>query len=132
MAGFLIGLIIFLSGGVLDWLVTHNLVPTSALMLGGAAVATFIGLLVYRCLSESHDHHEAMLDRLRRIAEVNHHFRNALEVILYSSRSDSSPLEKAIQDINAAVRRIEWALTEVLPDHSDQITGRLAGQRARK
>lgn len=48
------------------------------------------------------------------ISELNHHIRNALQVIL--SRADlaihSLP---ELEDIIAAVNRIDWALREILP-----------------
>jgi uncharacterized protein YmfQ (DUF2313 family) len=50
---------------------------------------------------------------LRTISELNHHIRNALQVISYASaaqtRADSMKL------IGSSVERIEWALREVLP-----------------
>lgn len=53
-------------------------------------------------------------ERLRMIAELNHHVRNSLQAILYNSylHGGSQPEFGAIQE---SVRRIEWALEEVLP-----------------
>jgi hypothetical protein len=52
-------------------------------------------------------------ERLRTISEMNHHIRNALQVIsLYSYKQRD---EKTMQDLGHAVNRIEWALSEVLP-----------------
>jgi len=63
--------------------------------------------------------HERQLKRHRQlmgiIAEMNHHTRNALQVIVSRSvlsMADSSALE----DIRQAVRRIDWCLREVLPN----------------
>ena len=68
--------------------------------------------------------HERQLARHRQlmtvIADMNHHTRNALQVIV--SRSVLSIADsEAIGDIQQAVRRIDWCLREVLPN---------AGQRA--
>ncbi|MGE5322881.1 MAG: hypothetical protein ACM3SW_08470, partial [Actinomycetota bacterium] len=52
-------------------------------------------------------------DRLRVIAEMNHHIRNALQVIAYHAWSAKS--EHEIASMNEAVNRITWALQEVLP-----------------
>jgi hypothetical protein len=52
-------------------------------------------------------------DRLRRIAELNHHIRNALQVIACDKVPERS--ERAIQ-VNKAVIRIELVLREVLPE----------------
>ena len=45
---------------------------------------------------------------------MNHHVRNALQVIAYSDNSTEQP--SVVQD---AVRRIEWALREVLPGENE-------------
>jgi len=51
--------------------------------------------------------------KLRTIRLMNHHVRNALQIISAASSSvDSAERTTMVQD---AVRRIEWALREVLP-----------------
>lgn len=48
------------------------------------------------------------------IADMNHHTRNALQVIV--SRSVLSMADSAaIEDIRQAVGRIDWCLREILP-----------------
>lgn len=89
-------------------------------MLAGAAVALAVGLLVFQLLTDIQERYQAMLDRLRRIAELNHHIRNALQVIAYHNVTERS--ERAIQQVNAEVVRIESVLREVsaaLGDHAD-------------
>ena len=51
---------------------------------------------------------------LQRIAELNHHIRNALQVIAYHNVPERS--EREIQQVNKAVIRIESVLREVLPE----------------
>jgi len=63
--------------------------------------------------------HERQLKRHRQlmgiIADMNHHTRNALQVIV--SRSVLSMADSnAIEDISQAVGRIDWCLREVLPN----------------
>jgi len=63
--------------------------------------------------------HERELRRQRQlmgvIADMNHHTRNALQVIV--SRSVLSIADSAaIGDIQQAVRRIDWCLREILPN----------------
>jgi hypothetical protein len=53
------------------------------------------------------------LENLRIVAEMNHHVRNALQVILCSRIFGED--EKQVKVIAEAARRIEWALREVLP-----------------
>lgn len=60
---------------------------------------------------------QADLERLRVVADVNHHIRNALTAVLYSVHVKCDPeLIRVTQD---AVARIDWALREVLGE-SDQ------------
>lgn len=56
------------------------------------------------------------------IADMNHHTRNALQVIV--SRSVLSIADSAaIGDIQQAVRRIDWCLREILPN-AEETTAR--------
>jgi 1,2-phenylacetyl-CoA epoxidase catalytic subunit len=54
--------------------------------------------------------------RLRVIAEMNHHIRNALQVITFYTRKG----QKQEVGIVEAVERIQWALREVLPQLPEQ------------
>jgi predicted PurR-regulated permease PerM len=102
---------IYLSGGVLDWFVTRRYIPRISLMLGGVAVALAVGLLVFQILTDIQERYQAMVDRLRRIVELNHHIRNALQVTSYNNVPDRG--EQAIQQVNAEILRIESVLREV-------------------
>lgn len=120
LVGLVVGAFIFLSGGMLDWFVTHQYLPRISLMLAGAAVALAVGLLVFQILTDIQERYQLMVDRLQRIAELNHHIRNALQVIAYHNVPERS--ERAIQQVNAEVVRIEGVLREVsaaLGDHAD-------------
>ena len=111
LVGFAVGAFVFLSGGVLDWFVTRQYLPRISLMLAEAAVALAVGLLVFQILTDIQERYQAMLDRLRRIAELNHHIRNALQVIAYHNVAERN--ERAIPQVNAEVVRIESVLREV-------------------
>jgi len=120
LVGFAVGAFIFLSGGVLDWFVTLQYLPRISLMLAGAAVALAVGLLVFQILSDIQQRYQAMVDRLRRIVELNHHIRNALQVIAYHNVPERTEL--AIQQVNAEIVRIESVLREVsaaLGEHAE-------------
>ena len=62
--------------------------------------------------------HERELERNQKvlgvIAEMNHHTRNALQVIIGRSALSIADAN-AIAEIREAVKRIEWSLREVLP-----------------
>lgn len=106
-----LGGFVFLSGGVLDWFVTRQYLPRISLMLAGAVVALAVGLLVFQILSNIQARYQAMLDQLRRIAELNHHIRNSLQVIAYHNIPARD--ERAIQQVNVEVLRIESVLRDV-------------------
>ncbi|MGA2990946.1 MAG: hypothetical protein ABSD88_10785 [Candidatus Korobacteraceae bacterium] len=76
---------------------------------GGAIV----GLLVYWY---ERARARYLKSRLKTIALMNHHVRNALQVIAYSANMTPNP--ERISQIHDAVTRIEWALREVLPGQS--------------
>lgn len=63
-------------------------------------------------------HHERELARQRQsalvIEQMNHHIRNALQVIVY--RMDPKGRDsQELSDIRDSVDRIDWALREILP-----------------
>jgi predicted PurR-regulated permease PerM len=111
VVSFAVGVFIFLSGGLLDWFVTRQYLPRISLMLAGAAVALAVGVLVFQVLTEIQERYQAMLDRLERIGELNHHIRNALQVIAYHNVPERN--ERAIQQVNDELVRIESVLREV-------------------
>lgn len=52
-------------------------------------------------------------ERLAKIAEMNHHIRNALQVLSFHPGNSNNT--EAVNLIDEAIRRIEWTLQEVLP-----------------
>jgi hypothetical protein len=107
----LVALILYLSGGLLDWFVTRQYLPRISLMLAGAGVSLAVGILVFQLLTDIHERYQGLADRLRRIAELNHHIRNALQVIAYNNVPERTGT--AIQQVAAEVARIESVLREV-------------------
>jgi len=106
---FALGFCVFSLGGmVASWLTLRNvhgfLAFTDNVLTGIAA-----GLLVL--LYERWRQHEAE-KKLQTIRLMNHHVRNALQVIYAASDSLDGSKQRSVQE---AVRRIEWALREVLP-----------------
>jgi hypothetical protein len=102
---------IFLSGGVLDWFVTRQYLPRISLTLAGAGVSLVVGLLVFQILTDIQKRYQGLLDRLKRIAELNHHIRNALQVIAYNNVPERTG--PAIEQVAAEIARIESVLREV-------------------
>ncbi len=72
-----------------------------------------IGLLLSKALNLAWERRRALLERLDMIGEMNHHIRNALEIIQLSAHQTHNP--EAIARISEASSRIQWALREILP-----------------
>jgi predicted PurR-regulated permease PerM len=133
LVGFAVGAFIFLSGGVLDWFVTRHYLPRASLMLAGAVVALAVGILVFLILTDIQRRYQAMDGRLRRIAELNHHIRNALQVIAYHNVPERG--ERAIQQVNAELLRIQSVLRAVstaLGEDADLPAGIISKQRRQR
>ena len=83
-------------------------------------MALTVGLLVFQILTDIQQRYQAMLGRVLRLEKLNHHIHNALQVIAYHNVPERN--ERAIQQVNAEVVRIESVLREVsaaLGEHAD-------------
>lgn len=75
------------------------------------------GLFLYVARREK-AHRELVRARVEMIADLNHHIRNALQVIkLCGTQTESSFDSRQLQLIKESADRIEWALREVLPKY---------------
>lgn len=72
--------------------------------------STIVGLLIY--LYER-NRSQYLNDRLKMIELMNHHVRNALNIIVTSVYVHG--YDKQLNEIRVSVNRIEWALREILP-----------------
>ena len=70
-------------------------------------------VLVYVMAESADRKQKAVVERLKIIAELNHHIRNALQVISYQASFREDKEEIAM--MNGAVNRISRTLREVLP-----------------
>ncbi len=75
--------------------------------LSGALIA---GLLVYR---HEYARSKYLNEKLKTIEMMNHHVRNALQVIVDSAYLHGHA--EQVQQIQDSVKRIDWALREILP-----------------
>ena len=115
------GTCVFLLGSALAaWLTRHNVHGFLAFVddLAAGIAAGLVVLLYERWRQREVDR------KLQTIRLMNHHVRNALQIISAASyASDGTEPPAGIRD---AVRRIEWALREVLPGEvalSDELAG---------
>ena|SRR5579871_1754824 len=74
------------------------------------------GYLFYTLALNERMRREQMRERLRTIGEMNHHIRNALQVITYATAVGKD--DESVEMIRHSVERIEWTLREVLPGHA--------------
>ena len=106
-------------GIVLDLALRTEGVPRRDLMLLSNVITGIIaGWLFYQFARNEKNKREHMRASMRTVADLNHHIRNALQVIRYAGDSKSAQDATQLQLINEAVARIEWALREVLPKYS--------------
>jgi hypothetical protein len=86
------------------------------LLISNGLTGLFAGGLFYQMVREEKASRELVRERMKTIAELNHHIRNALQVIKFLGGQQRSGLDAMqLQLINDSVERIEWALREVLP-----------------
>ncbi len=106
--------LITLAGTMFERLLIREGVPRLDLLL----VANFLtgvvaGLLYVQSRLNEIEKQRLTKQRLDKVAEMNHHIRNALQVVTFYARSPDN--SEAIGTIDDAIRRIEWALQEILP-----------------
>lgn len=97
-----------------QWMIyEHLLHDAGGMRIVSPAIAAIVaGVLDFRLQMAMRERRLAGLRRYRVIADMNHHIRNALQVISYQAYvSDRAATERMRQ----AVDRIDWALREVLP-----------------
>lgn len=97
-----------------DRILIHEGVPRYDLMaVSNALTGLVAGGFFWQAMRRSREHREFVRDRLRTISEMNHHIRNALQVISFHAFREQN--DKSVEVVREAVDRIQWALQEVLP-----------------
>ncbi len=114
LGGLIAGLSVFAIGLVVDWLLLYrNEARITVIEVSDALAGLIAGVLVFRLLQYERERRRRLRQRLEVIAEMNHHIRNALQVISLSAASTSD--QRMLDDIRGSVNRIQWALREILP-----------------
>lgn len=108
-------LVVFFIAAGIDWIVVlhENASRTIAISVSDSIAAAIAGVLVFRLLQYERARRRQLRQRLEIIAEMNHHVRNALQVISLSTYSSAD--QQQLVAIRESVSRIQWALREVLP-----------------
>jgi hypothetical protein len=112
---FALGSAVFLLGALLENTLDRYGIHGISALIDDVFIGILAGLLVFAY--ESH-RHKTMLHRMRVIAEMNHHVRNALQPILYSPYMKEQA--EQVRIIQEGTERIQWALREVLPGETDE------------
>ena len=86
---------------------------TQVSAISNALMGFITGWFVMRTMDQVCERRENVAARLKTIADMNHHIRNALQTIQFSAYSTQD--QQTIAEISEAVDRIQWALREVLP-----------------
>ena len=124
-AGLTIAVVIFIIDSGLEYLlldsgISHSWTLVISDTVAAAAVAFFATYTFWL-----HQQKVAEVrERVERVVEMNHHVRNALQVITYWSLAERD--KKEVELIRQAVDRIEWALREILPAGLGLATSRKA------
>ena len=106
------GVTVFGASMALDWLLLEHRAPL-AIALSNVLVATLAGALVYTLLAYGRRQRRLVMARIEALNEVNHHIRNALQSIAFSTASLKN--RKEGDEVSEAIARIQWTLHEVLP-----------------
>jgi hypothetical protein len=112
---FSIPLIVVTGAGTLfDRLLIREGIPRLDILLFSNLLTGIVaGFISVQSRIRELDRQQLTRERLAKIAEMNHHIRNALQVVaFYAANPENS---KAVGTIRNAIHRIEWTLQEVLP-----------------
>lgn len=111
-----VGVLVWMVGFSFDRLLARDgITRTEILLTSNGLTAVVAAFLFYSLTYNERVRRDLVRERLRTIADMNHHIRNALQVITYASAARQADSVEMIRD---SVERIEWALREVLPGHA--------------
>jgi hypothetical protein len=118
LLGIVAAAVFFAIDDFLDHLMLRLTSANVALEISDTITALLIGALVAQLVLLHQQRQRQAQARVQRIAEMNHHVRNALQVIAYWSLADKEM--RQVELVQDAVNRIQWALREILPRDDDQ------------
>jgi hypothetical protein len=114
LSGLVVALVVFAVDAGLEYLLLANSVSHSwTLFISDTVAAAVVAFFASYTFTLHRQREAEVRERVERIVEMNHHVRNALQVITYWSLAERD--KKEVELIRQAVDRIEWALREVLP-----------------
>lgn len=111
----LFAIVVFFFGMALDFFLVNQgrIRPLAAASILNGCFSLVASFLLYKVLMHDRKERVRVIERLATIDEMNHHIRNALQIISFNAHGESSETELA--EIRQAVARIQWSLNEILP-----------------
>lgn len=103
-----IGLVAAIGGSTVEAVFYHHSFATFE-AADDVVIGMFAALVVFWYEQRQY---RSTLNKIRVIAAMNHHIRNALQAITYAPYADQ---KRQIALIGESVNRIQWALREILP-----------------
>jgi hypothetical protein len=111
-------LIVAAVGLLFDWLLVREGVSRFEMMIVSNTLTGIVAAGLFSQIIQRERERRALLrQRLQVIAEMNHHIRNALQVISFSAAQERD--QKTVEMVRGSVDRIQWALREILPAGTD-------------
>lgn len=112
----LTGFTLFALGALVQAVLQRRQIHGITLYLDDILLGLLAGLLIF---AYEQRRHRALMDKVRVIAQMNHHVRNALQTIAFSRFAEAP---KQVQMLDESTRRIQWALQEILPGEDERVT----------
>jgi|SRR5215472_8318838 len=106
---FILGFSLFALGVLVTISLGQSDVHGITFYLDDLVLGVICGLLVF--IYEQR-RYRALLDKIRVIAAMNHHVRNALQAMSFAPYAEQA---KQIELLDESSKRIQWALREILP-----------------
>jgi signal transduction histidine kinase len=105
---------VFVIGTALDMMLIHEHDTRIEIVEASDALGGLVaGALSFRLLQYERERRLRLRQRIEVIADMNHHVRNALQVISFHAYTTAD--KEQLEAIKESMERIEWALKEVLP-----------------
>ena len=111
-------IIVALAGILIDAiLIRMGLSRFDVLILSNVLTGGIAGVAWWLFSLREHELRTADLKRLQMVSEMNHHVRNALQVIVYYC---SKMEEQSRAETQRAIERIQWSLQTILPQTEEE------------
>lgn len=108
-----VGLVMFVASVGFDLVLLKRQEPLAAIVISNGLVALLAAMLVFTLLGYGRKQRRLIMERMEALNEVNHHIRNALQALAFTEGALKGTKEGAV--VNESIKRIQWALLEVLP-----------------